>query len=247
VQVFVQTDGAPANRSGSFNLSVSTPAPTPVALGQRISTTLTADAYAAYQFEITNPGRHLLCYQHAGPVRRAGFERHVDTVVWGPSATTPRYEGDIVPDSSDRTEFVDVLRAGRHALTLYTRLASIDVSARLLRLPEPLDIGVGAATTAAALAPCERVEHRFAASAGQVLTATVNAGFAGRVQVRKLGADGTPGAVIGPTSAALVAGTPRVVSFTIPSTASFGTGDYAIEIDADGEAAGAYSVGLASP
>jgi hypothetical protein len=82
---------------------------------------------------------------------------------------------------------------------------------------------------------------------GQAYTLTVNAAFAGRVQVRKVGADGLASAAISSTSQALVAGTPRVLTFTIPSGAAFGSGLYAVEIDGDGEAAGAYSLSLSSP
>ena len=248
LQVYSQVTGALANRSGAFNVSIDAPAPRPTELGARIATTLLANTFAAYSYNIVNPGRHLLCYQHAGEIRRPGFERHVETVVWGPSATMARYEGDIQPDSTNRTDFIDELRAGSNTLTLFTRLASIDVTARLLRLPDPVDIAVGAAAGNHSLAPCELRYLRFAANAGQVFTATVNAGFAGRMQVRKLGADGVAGAAIsGPSQAALVRDTPRVVSFTIPTAAPFGAGDYVIEIDGDGEAAGSYTVGLSSP
>jgi ribonuclease PH len=75
----------------------------------------------------------------------------------------------------------------------------------------------------------------------------VIAGFAGRVQVSKLDANGVPNALITTASQALVAGTPRVMTFSIPATAGLGSGDYVIEIDADGDAAGAYTIGLTSP
>lgn len=247
VQVYSQTVGTLANRSGAFGVAVSAPTPTPVQLGAAVSTTLQANAFAAYAYDITTPGRHLLCYRHAGEIRRPGFERHVETVVWGPSATTPNYEGDIQPDNTNSTEFIDDLRVGSNTLSLFTRLASIDVTARLLRLPDPVDIAVGAAADAGNLAPCELRYHRFAAAADQAFTLTVDAGFAGRVQLRKLDANGVAGTVIVGTAQPLVSGTPRVVSFTIPTSAAFGTGTYAIEVDGDGDAAGPYTVSLTSP
>jgi hypothetical protein len=247
LQVYSQTVGTLANRSGAFSVAVSAPTPLPATLGAAVSTTLRGGAFAAYRYDIADAGRHLLCYQHAGEIRRPGFERHVETVVWGPSATSANYEGDIQPDSTNRTEFVDTLRAGPHTLTLFTRLAAIDVTARLLRLPAAVDIAVGATADGGSLAPCELRTHRFAASAGQAFTLTVTAGFAGRVQVRKLDANGVAAAVITGTSQALVADTPRSVSFTVPTGSAFGSGDYAIEIDGDGTAAGAYTVGLGSP
>jgi len=242
LQLYSQTVGALNNQTGAFDLAIDAPTPTPAQLGAPLGTTRLANAFAAYSFDIPTAGRHRLCYQHAGEIRRPGFERHVETVVWGPSATTPNYEGDIVPDSGNGTEFNADLRAGSHTLTLFTRLASIDVTARLLRLPDPVDIAVGAAAGSASLAPCELRYHRFAANAGQAFTATVTAAFAGRMQVRKLDANGVPGAVIAPATQTLVAGAPRAVSFTIPT--SLGTGDYAIEVGGNGQAAGAYTVSL---
>lgn len=247
LQVFSQTSGALANRSGAFSLLVQAPTPAPALLGSPISTTLLAEAFAAYRYNIDQPGRHLLCYQHASSVRRGAFERNVETVVWGPSATTANYEGDIVPDGGNGNEFVAALRSGSHTLTLYTRQPAIDVTARLLRLPDSTDIALGAAPATASLAACEQRLHRFVATAGQTYTATVTAGFAGTVRVRKLGADGLPGATVGSSTHSLVAATPRVFSFTIASTASYGSGDYVIEVDATGLAEGSYTVGLASP
>lgn len=247
LQVYSQTVGPLDNQSGAFSVAISAPTPLPAALGAPVSTTLSANTFAAYSYNIASAGRHLLCYQHAGPIRESGFGRHVESVVWGPSATGTNYEGDILPDSTNGTDFIETLRAGAHTLTLFTRLPSIDVTARLLRLPDPVAIAVGAGASEATLAPCELRYHRFAANEGQAFTVTVNAGFAGRVRVRKLKADGLEGATIGPTSQILVAGTPRVLGFTIPAGATLGSGDYVIEIDGEGAAAGAYSVGLTSP
>ncbi len=247
LQLYSQTDGTLANRSGAFALTVTAPTPVAAQLGTPVATTLQAGSFAAYRFDIPAPGRHLLCYRHAGAIRRPGpdFERNVEAVVWGPSATTTLYEGDIVPDNTSRTEFIDDLRAGSNTLTLYTRLASVEVTARLLRLPDPVAIALGAGAGSHSLAPCELRYHGFAATVGQTFTATVIAGFAGRVQVRKLDANGVPNALITTASQTLVAGTPRVMTFSIPTL--LGSGDYVIEIDANGDAAGAYTVGLTAP
>ena len=249
LQVYSQTVGALANRSGAFALTVTAPTPAAAQLGVPVTTTLQAGSFAAYRFDLPAAGRYLLCYQHTGAVRQPApsSQRNVESVVWGPSATTASYEGDIVPDTTNRTEFIDVLRAGSNTLTLYTRLASVDVTARLLRVSAPVAIALGAGAGSHSLAPCELRYHGFAATVGQTFTATVIAGFAGRVQVRKLDADGVPNALITTASQALVAGTPRVLTFSIPATGGLGSGDYVIEIDADGDAAGAYTIGLTSP
>ena len=63
--------------------------------------------------------------------------------------------------------------------------------------------------------------------------------------VRKLDANGVPNALITTASQTLVAGTPRVMTFSISTL--LGSGDYVIEIDANGDAAGAYTVGLTAP
>lgn len=248
LQVYSQVTGALANRSGAFSVSIDAPAPRPAELGARIATTLLANTFEAYSYNIVNPGRHLLCYQHAGQINGFGPARNVETVVWGPSTSTPLYEGDIRPPNGNGTvtDIVGDLRSGNNTLTLFTRLlASVDVTARLLRLPDPVDLAVGAAAGSHGLAPCELRYHRFAANVGQVFTVTANAAFAGRLQVRKLDANGVPNALITTASQALVAGTPRVMTFSIPT--SLGSGDYVVEIDADGDAAGAYTVGLTAP
>ena len=84
----------------------------------------------------------------------------------------------------------------------------------------------------------------------------MTAGFAGSVRVRKVPPNGDPTARADPpfsdsnlagTPLALTAGVERVVAFTIPSDSVHGSGTYVIEVDADGDAAGNYSLTLSSP
>jgi hypothetical protein len=84
----------------------------------------------------------------------------------------------------------------------------------------------------------------------------VTAGFAGSIRVRKLPPNGDPTAQtdppfssnnVGGTPLGLSAGVERVVAFTIPSDSAHGSGTYVIEVDADGDATGSYSLTLSSP
>ena len=78
----------------------------------------------------------------------------------------------------------------------------------------------------------------------------MTAAFAGSVRVYKISTSGdvtirTP--TLGGTPLGLASGVERVVTFTIPAAAPHGSGNYVVEIDGDGEAAGAYTASLASP
>ncbi len=119
----------------------------------------------------------------------------------------------------------------------------------------PTVLAVGA-SDGGSIAPCERRYHTFAAVVGQAYTVRVTAGFAGSVRVRKVPPNGDPTARadppfsdsnVGGTPLALTAGVERVVAFTIPSDSVHGSGTYVIEVDADGDAAGNYSLTLSSP
>jgi hypothetical protein len=52
---------------------------------------------------------------------------------------------------------------------------------------------------------------------------------------------------LGAKPLSLTASSERVVSFTIPTTAPYGSGNYIVEIDGDGDAAGTYIATFTTP
>jgi len=85
---------------------------------------------------------------------------------------------------------------------------------------------------------------------------SVTAAFAGSVRLRKLTPNGDVTTRTDPPfSSNKIAGTPlplvpgveKSVVFTVPNDAPHGSGTYIVEIDGDGDAAGSYSLSLASP
>jgi hypothetical protein len=119
-------------------------------------------------------------------------------------------------------------------------------------LPAATTLAIGTSDSRSLL-PCERRYHTFVAAAGQAYTVRVTAGFAGSVRVRPVPFNGDlytrtdppfSDTNLGGTPLPLVSGVERVVPFT---TSLNGGGTYVVEIDADGDETGAYTIGLSSP
>jgi hypothetical protein len=206
-----------------------------------------------YGFNVATAGRHLYCYRNGNPpLNQFTF---VDAKVWGPSPNVAN--GDLYASQGEWSdEIIATLRAGANTLSLVNRAASAQFEARLVQLSAPTALTVGAAVTNGTLAPCNRAYHSFAGTAAQAYTVRVNGAFAGSVRVRKLALSGDPtqrlgsGSFednVGGTPLPLSAGVERVVTFTIPNNATFGTGTYIIEVDGTDDAAGAFTVSVASP
>jgi len=241
--------------TGQVTLALQAPTPTPTALGSLFSVEAPPNALITRGYDIVTAGKHLLCYDYAGATDNQGNPR-VRATVWGPSARFTNYSGDlgtVGPGTS--IESIGELRAGSNTLSLMSSLATpATVNARLVALAPPADLAAGAAAANLSLAPCERHYHRIAATAGQAFTLRVTAAFAGSVRVRKMPPNGDH-TVRSDSTAYTLAGTPlalapaveRLLSFTIPASAELGSGNYVVEIDADGNASGAYSLSLTTP
>jgi hypothetical protein len=236
--------------TGPITARIHAPTPTPTALGATISTTLNRGELKTYGY-VAAAGSHLLCVKEMN-----GVFGGIDAHVWGPSPNTANGDlGTLTFDSS--VEFVGPLRAGVNTLSLLTGGDNaLTINARLVNLVAPTALTLGAPASAGAVTACERDYFSFAGVADQAYTVRVTAAFAGEVRVRKLLGNGDyaqrigGGAFeenLGTTPLALAPNVERVVTFTIPANATFGTGTYLIEVDGTDDAAGAYTVSVSSP
>jgi hypothetical protein len=236
--------------TGPITARIHAPTPAPTALGATIATTLNRGELRTYGY-VTAAGPHLLCVNKTN-----GTFGGIDAHVWGPSPNTANGDlGTLTFDSS--AEYVGPLRAGANTLSLLTGGENaLTINARLVNLVAPTALTLGAAASAGTLTACERDYASFAGVAEQAYTVRVTAAFAGDVRVRKLAANGDYTQRIGggsfeenlgTTPLALVPNVERVVTFTIPASATFGTGTYVIEVDGTDDAAGAYTVSVTSP
>jgi hypothetical protein len=185
----------------------------------------------------------------------AGFSI-VNAFVWGPAPNDAN--GDIGEALSGQpfSEYLGTLRQGANTLSLLTPASSVLVNARLVELAAPSGLTVGAPAGNGTLSACERDYFSFAGTAGQAYTVRMNATFAGEVRVRKLAANGDYTQrlgsgnledTLGSTPLALIANSERVVTFTIPNNATFGTGTYIVEVDGADDVSGSYTVSATSP
>jgi len=232
------------------------PVPAPAALGELLSLQLPPATLVDWRYDVVTAGKHLLCSSYVGAVDSGGYAR-VTGIVWGPVARFSNYGGDLGGVALGTTsEAIGDLSAGSNTLTLFSSLPSpAPATARLVPLAPATALGVGSSGSGS-IAPCERRYYAFAAVAGQAYTVKVTAEFVGSVRVRKVPPNGDttirtdpPFSVnnVGGTPLALAAGVERVVTFTIPSDAAHGSGTYIVEVDADLDGAGSYSLSLASP
>jgi hypothetical protein len=237
--------------TGAVTATVHSPTPVPTALGALVSTTLTQGALRTYAYNVSTAGRHLLCVKNVN----GGFSI-VNAFVWGPAPNDANGDLGELLTGQPFSEYLGALRQGANTLSLLTPAPSVVVDARLVELAAPSGLTVGAPAGNGSLGACERDYFSFAATAGQAYTVRVNATFAGEVRVRKLGANGDytqrlgSGNLednLGGTPLALIANTERVVTFTVPNNATFGTGTYIVEIDGAEDASGTYTVVATTP
>ena len=237
--------------TGEVTATVHSPTPVPTALGALVSATLTQGGLRTYAYNVPAAGRHLLCVKNVN-----GSFSIVNAFVWGPAPNDAN--GDIGEALSGQPflEYLGTLRQGANTLSLLTPVPSVAVDARLVELAAPSGLTLGAPAGNGTLGACERDYFNFAGTAGQAYTVRVTATFAGEVRVRKLAASGDHTQRLGSgnfednlggTPLALIANTERVVSFTIPNNATFGTGTYLVEVDGTEDASGTYSVSATTP
>jgi hypothetical protein len=246
----------PGEASGTVSLDIEAPTPTPAALGELLSVQVPPSTLVDWRYDIAVAGKHLLCYSYTGAVDTQGNTRIYGTV-WGPVARFTNYGGDIVGGGQGTAlETLGDLSVGMNTLTLFNTLpSSAPATARLVPIAPATTLAVGASDSGS-IATCQRRYHTFAAVTGQSYTVKVTAAFAGSVRVRKVPPAGDvtaradppfSDANLGGTPLGLTAGVERTVTFTIPSDAQHGSGTYIVEIDANGDEAGNYTVSLTSP
>lgn len=240
--------------TGAVTLALQAPPPIATEPGVAVSAEILPSRLLSLGYTIAAPGKYLVCLGYAGPTGVNGTSA-VQGAVWGPSATASNYSGDLgIGGTGTSIESLGDLRAGANTLALLSSLTlPAPLQARLVALPGPDAIGSDGTAAVAGLGACQRRYHRFAGSGGSNYTLRITAQFAGTVRVRREAsvpgdfATRTDTINLGATPLALAAGVERLVSFTIPSAAPHGSGNYIVEIDGDADAGGAYSVSLASP
>ena len=236
--------------TGQVTLAIQAPTPTPTALGAPVSIDMPPSTLFNHGYAIATAGKHLACLTGApGPGTGS-----LGGGVWGSNALQTDYTfSDLhISGFRDSTEAIGHLFAGSNTLALISSLpASTLVNFRLVALLPATDLVTGGGPQGASLAPCERRYHQFTGTAGQAYTVRVTAAFAGSVRVYKISTSGDvtirTAATLGGTPLGLVAGSERVVAFTIPTAAPLGSGNYIVEVDGDGDAAGSYTLSLSSP
>jgi PKD repeat protein len=253
VGAFVQNRG----QAGPVTINLGSPAPAPTALGATFTAATSPATYAALGYTLPAAGRHLVCLAY--PLA-ASSGAGSQVALWGNGAQANLYAGEAsstLPSGSNGTEFFAVTRtAGAHVLTLRTA-GSHTFSGRLLAVAAPAALTLGAAADGALDVPCARRYFSFAGTGGQTYTLRVTAAFAGTVYVRKQEASGdwtarSGGIFVGSidvpgSPAPLAANTERVLTFTVPTTSTFGNGTYIVEVDGDGDVTGSFTLQLASP
>ncbi len=249
---------------GEFTLSVLRPLAQSAQTGQLLNGTLAPLAMRAFDFDISAAaasGYHLL--RSAFPLANTEPLRGV---VWGPSAPHVNYDGDLrSPQPNGTSEVTARLRAGVNRLTLDrpappwgnlpgSHQAAYSVVLVPLAAPQAITLGAAAQQHTLQL-PGERRYHRFEALVNQGYTVTVQAGFAGTLSVYKLAPNGdytrAGSGLLPDFPRTLVAGQSASLSFTVPASlvsgAVLGSGTYVIELDAEGETTGSYTLGINNP
>jgi hypothetical protein len=243
-----------ARATGAVQLSLQAPTPAAAVLGTAVDTIVFPAQLMSHGYVLPADGKHLLCVAYTGATGNGGSAL-VKGVVWGPSATTTDYAGDLgATGQGTAFDAIGNLRGGANTLTFMSSLAApAPLAFRLVGLAAPTMLVAGAGPVNDTLAACQRRYFRFAGLAGGGYTLRVTAPFTGSVRIRKeASAPGdftlrTDTINLGSTPQPLTAGVERVVAFTIPAAAPHGSGNYIVEIDADGDGAGGYSVSLTTP
>jgi hypothetical protein len=246
--------------AGAYSVKLVAPTPAPVPLGSLFTrNNLASGELVTFSTPIATAGSHRLCTLVTGP-SPATADGHLETVLWGPSATRTNYVGDMteafgVIDGFNQTalQFGD-LRTGTNTVSIVNRFAQpVNLIARLVPNPAPADLVVnGPAQNGTVDGPCSRsVQYRFAATAGTTYTVRVTASTETHLRVYKQTTGGSQ-------QADWLSRTSRVVGDDAPLTPnvqasrSFTIGtnlgdNYVIEVESKTGAAGTYTVSVTSP
>jgi PKD repeat protein len=250
------TSNALERARGAVTLGVVHPSPADAAFDVAQTGTLAANAWTTLRYTVPAGGRYLLRIRTASSAPYA-----LGATVWASSSPFANYAGEFtssVSSSSSPVESVGLLNGGIYTVSVRNNNAQgpvqFDSALVTLEAPTPLPVN-GAAVAGQIDTAAERDFASFTATAGQAFTLRATPAFNGTLHIRKLLPDGNWAArddVFGTfsipgTPLAVSAGAESVFSFTIPATATLGDGTYIVEIAADGNATGAYTMRLTSP
>ncbi len=217
--------------------------------------TLAANAWTTLRYSVPASGRYLLRVGTSTPAPYA-----LAATAWAATSPLTNYSGEFtsgVSSSFPPTESLGLLNAGTYTVSVRNNASGpVQFSVSLVNLEPPAALVPNGAAVAGQIdSAAERDFASFTATAGQAFTLRTTAAFAGAVRVRKLSPDGNWAARDDVFGTFTIPGTPlsvapavqSVFAFTIPAAAPMGDGSYIVEIAADGNATGAYSVELSSP
>lgn len=245
-----------ARARGSLTLGVVRPIPAPAPVNATQAGTLAPFGWTTYRVDVPAAGRYLLRLAATTPAPYA-----VAATVWAPSTIfTIGYGGEFSSGEASNlppTEGLGLLAAGAYTVSVRhpgSTPGDVGYAVALVDLEAPAALAVGGAALQGAIdAAGERDFASFAGTAGQAYTLRVTPGFAGTLRVRKQSPDGNWSARaseifnVGGTPVPMAANVETVLPFTIPTGATFGSGTYIVELDADGAGSGAYTLHIASP
>lgn len=239
---------------GSLTFGVRRPAPPSVAMNTTRSGTLAPFGWTSFRVAVPAAGRYLLRLAATTPAPYA-----LSATVWAPSTIFSNYGGEFtagVSSAAVPVEGLGPLAAGVHTISVRHpggNTSEVGYALALVDLEAPAALAVNGAAIAGELdAAGERDYASFAGTAGQAYTLRVTPQFAGALRVRKLvqpedWTSRTDVFTLPGMPAALAAGSPATVNFTIPADATFGSGSYVVELAGEGNATGAWTMQLASP
>jgi PKD repeat protein len=241
---------------GSVTLGIVRPTPAPAPVNAARTGTLAPFGWTTYRVDVPAAGRYLL---RLAPTSAAPYA--LAATVWAPSTIyTSGYAGEFESSTSSNfpsSEGLGLLAAGAYTVSVRhpgTTAGDSGYTVTLVDLEAPAPLAVdGAALGGSIDVAGERDYAGFAGTAGQAYTLRATAAFAGTLRVRKRSPDGNwshrvgESFNVGGTPVALAPGVESVLGFTIPADATFGSGDYIVEVAADGAGSGAYTLRLTAP
>jgi hypothetical protein len=241
---------------GSVTLGIVRPVPAAALANVVQAGTLAPFGWTTYRVDVPAPGRYLLRLAATTPAPYA-----LAATVWAPSTVfTSGYTGEFgssVASNFPPTEGLGLLAAGAYTVSVRhpgTTAGDVGYAVTLVDLEAPAALAVNGAALGGNLDTAgERDYAVFAGTGGQAYTLRVTPAFAGTLRVRKQNPNGDwsnrTGEIfnVGGTPVALAAGIETVLTFTIPDDTTFGSGSYVVEVAADAQATGSYTLRVAAP
>ncbi len=242
-----------AQRSGPFTLVLQAPTPASQTVGDLFTGSVAPGAVGEWSWLLPADNAMRLCVRATGPADAT--TDNLSAIVWGPSATSSTYTGDLRSSTGDPGPlqsrlFYGNLRAGTNTLSLVNATgAAIAVQGRMVQHTPPADLVVGGAPGSGSIQPCTRGFHRWAATIGTTYTVRVTADFAGTVRVtRQAGSDFATHAERNPGVLRLVPGVETVLSDTFRAGEALGSAaTFVVDVEGDLDASGSYTVTVSTP